>query len=159
MGLKCLVSRKQQSRSEVLTRRLFSTLIVPDPFHPSAQGQNLSDSPPSFVDGASNPPWFWTGKNRRKQRPVSQETPEELNGEPENPSNTAEHMEHAESVGELNGEPENPSNTAEHMEHAGSVQEGNGNSDESLPEIANPPEYVVPRRFYKYANGEGSQGR
>ena len=88
------------------------------------------------MDGASNPPWFWTGKNRRKQRPVSQETPEELNGEPDNPSNTAEHMEHAESV-----------------------QEGNGSSGESSPEIANPPEYVVPRRFYKYANGEGSQGR
>ena len=136
MGLKCLVSRKQQSRSEVLTRRLFSTLVVPDPFHPSAQGQNLSDSPPSFVGGALNPPWFWTEKNRRKQRPVSQETPEELNGEPENPSNTVEHMEHAESV-----------------------QEGNGSSGESLLEIANPPEYVVPRRFYKYANGEGSQGR
>ena len=39
-----------------------------------------------------NPPWFWTKKNRPKQRSVSQGTPE-LNEEPEKPSDNAEHME------------------------------------------------------------------
>ena len=58
MGLKCLVSRKQQSYSEVLTRQFFSTLIAQDVFCSFTQGQSLSNGSPSFVGGAQNPSWF-----------------------------------------------------------------------------------------------------
>ena len=134
MGLKCLVSRKQQSYSEVLTRQFFSTLIAQDVFCSFTQGQSLSNGSPSFVGGAQNPSWFWAGKNRPKQQLVSRE--------------------------DLDDEPYSPSYTGERMAHVESVEEGNGSSDESLPEIADPPEYVVPLPlFTKYANGDGSQGQ
>lgn len=134
MGLKWLVSRKQQSYSEVLTRQFFSTLIAQDVFCSFTQGQSLSNGSPSFVGGAQNPSWFWAGKNRPKQQLVSRE--------------------------DLDDEPYSPSYTGERMAHVESVEEGNGSSDESLPEIADPPEYVVPLPlFTKYANGDGSQSR
>lgn len=111
-------SRKQQSYSKVLTRQFFSTLIAQDVFCSFTQGQSLSNGSPSFVGGAQNPSWFWAGKNRPKQQLVSRE--------------------------DLDDEPYSPSYTGERMAHVESVEEGNGSSDESLPEIADPPEYVVP---------------